>query len=136
MRSASTVTVDRPVAGPVLGVDGVVLDGGVEPQPVALLAVVEGALERPRAGRGAGRARRGARGAGGAWLVVVVVVVVRLGVVLVVGFVLLVVGLGLGLEGRGHERVVLGAQVQLVDASPRAPRRRRRRRSAPARGRA
>src|SRR4051794_32287377 len=38
---------DRPVAGPVLGVDGIVLHRGVEPQPVALLAVVEGALERP-----------------------------------------------------------------------------------------
>ena len=35
---------DGAVARPVLGVDGVVLDGGVEPQPVALLAVVEGAL--------------------------------------------------------------------------------------------
>ena len=40
---------DRPVAGPVLGVDGVLLDRGVEPEPVALLAVVEGALERLRA---------------------------------------------------------------------------------------
>src|SRR5215204_6809019 len=38
---------DGPVAGPVLGVDGVVLDGGVEPQAVAFLAVVERALERP-----------------------------------------------------------------------------------------
>ena len=47
---------DRPVAGPVLGVDGVVLHGGVEPQAVALLAVVEGALERLAAARG----RRGA----------------------------------------------------------------------------
>src|SRR5215216_7593012 len=37
---------DGPVAGPVLGVDGVVLDGGIEPQAVALLAVVERALER------------------------------------------------------------------------------------------
>ena len=37
---------DRAVAGPVLGVDGVVLDGGIEPQAVALLAVVEGRLER------------------------------------------------------------------------------------------
>src|SRR5436190_3613920 len=36
---------DRAVARPVLGVDGVVLDRRVEPQPVALLAVVEGALE-------------------------------------------------------------------------------------------
>src|SRR4051812_33207398 len=39
---------DGPVPGPVLGVDGVVGDGGVEPQPVALLAVVEGAFERGR----------------------------------------------------------------------------------------
>ena len=37
---------DRPVAGPVLGVDRVVLDGGVEPQAVALVAMVEGGLER------------------------------------------------------------------------------------------
>ena len=37
---------DRPVAAPVLGVQRVVLDGGVEPQAVALLAVVEGALQR------------------------------------------------------------------------------------------
>ena len=37
-----------PVARPVLGIDGVVLDGRVEPQAVALLAVVEGALERLR----------------------------------------------------------------------------------------
>ena len=35
----------RAVAGPVLGVDGVVLDGRVEPEAVALLAVVERALE-------------------------------------------------------------------------------------------
>src|SRR3954447_21153524 len=37
---------DGPVAGPVLGVDGVVLHGGIEPQAVALLAVVERRLER------------------------------------------------------------------------------------------
>src|SRR5581483_12291283 len=35
----------RTVAGPVLGVDGVVLHGGIEPQPVPLLAVVEGGLQ-------------------------------------------------------------------------------------------
>src|SRR5690349_9018277 len=40
---------DRTVAGPELGVHRVVLDGGVQPQAVPLLAVVEGALER-RAG--------------------------------------------------------------------------------------
>src|SRR5918998_951697 len=39
---------DGPVARPVLGVDGVVLHGRVEPQPVALLAVVEGAFEQSR----------------------------------------------------------------------------------------
>ena len=47
---------DRSVPGPVLGVDRVVLDRGVEPQAVALLAVVEGALERPGVARA--RARR------------------------------------------------------------------------------
>ena len=45
---------DLPVAGPVLGVDGVVLDRGVEPETEALLgAVVEGGLDR-----GAARAPR------------------------------------------------------------------------------
>src|SRR4051794_32873780 len=39
---------DGAVAGPVLGVDRVILDGGVEPQSVALLAVVERAFERAR----------------------------------------------------------------------------------------
>src|SRR5215207_274044 len=48
---------DGPVAGPVLGVDGVVLDGGVEPQAVALLAVVERALERPGGALAAAAAR-------------------------------------------------------------------------------
>src|SRR5436309_10805322 len=37
---------DRPVASPVLGIDGVVLHSGVEPQAIALLTVVEGPLER------------------------------------------------------------------------------------------
>src|SRR5437763_13638823 len=37
---------DRPVAGPVLGVDRVVLHGRVQPQAIALLAVVERPLER------------------------------------------------------------------------------------------
>src|SRR5215207_4754003 len=48
---------DGPVAGPVLGVHGVVLDGGVEPQAVALLAVVERALERPGGALAAAAAR-------------------------------------------------------------------------------
>ncbi len=46
---------DGAVAGPVLGVDRVVLDGGVQPQAVALLAVLEGAFQ------GSGAARGGAR---------------------------------------------------------------------------
>ena len=56
---------DRPVAGPVLGVDRVVLDGGIEPQAVALLAVVERALERAGGGAACGARpprRRGALG--------------------------------------------------------------------------
>ena len=60
---------DGPVAGPVLGVDRVVLHGGVEPQPVALVAVVEGALERRcgcarAAAAAAAAARARAAGAG------------------------------------------------------------------------
>src|SRR5436305_296376 len=47
--------VDRPVARPVLGVDRVVLDRGIEPQPIALLAVVEGSLQRAEVGPGARR---------------------------------------------------------------------------------
>ena len=50
---------ERALAGPVLGVDGVVLDRGVEPEAVAvLLAVVEGRLELlalPAAAAAAGR---------------------------------------------------------------------------------
>ena len=37
---------DGAMPCPVLGVDGIVLDVGVEPEAVALLAVVERALER------------------------------------------------------------------------------------------
>src|SRR4051794_37446439 len=51
---------DGALARPVLGVDRVVLHGGVEPQTVALLAVVEGALERAR---GAGAPARAATAA-------------------------------------------------------------------------
>src|SRR3954452_20804515 len=54
---------DRAVARPVLGVDGIVLDGGVQPQAVALLAMVEGALERTRGGGAATRAPAATPGA-------------------------------------------------------------------------
>ena len=134
-----------PVAGPVLGVDGVVGHGRVEPQPVALLAVVEGALEVARAGRrGGGRGRRGARG-GAAWP--------RrrprrprrrprrparaarpprpraLGLLGRAARLLLARGLG-GLELGGDQRVVLGAQIDLVVEVERRARRRARRRAA------
>ena len=101
-----------------LGVDRVVLDGGVEPEPVALVAVVERPLERlPPAPRA--RGLRVAR-AGGAWACRLVVGVVASVGVVVLGFVLRrLVGLLLGLERGGDERVVLGAQVQLlVDGGP------------------
>src|SRR3954467_2697410 len=54
---------DRAVAGPVLGVDGVVLHGGIEPQSVALLAMVEGALERAPCRGALARAARAAAAA-------------------------------------------------------------------------
>src|SRR5215203_5547615 len=68
---------DGAVAGPVLGVDGVVLHGGVEPQAVALLAVVEGRLERARAALARAAAAPGAAARLG--LLVLRVLVLRLG---------------------------------------------------------
>src|SRR4051794_23928256 len=68
----------RTVAGPVLGVDRVILDRGVEPQAVALFPVVERALER-LGGAAAAAAPAGAATAG-------------------LGVRLLVAGLGLGLR--------------------------------------
>src|SRR4051812_6921283 len=113
---------DRSVARPVLGVDRVVLDGGVEPQAVALLAVVERALQgaaaraggAPAAATPTAAATTTARAAA-----VVLVVLVGLRVVLVLA------GLGggrsglgrlglLGLQLGGDEGVVLGAKVDLV----------------------
>src|SRR5215213_2377521 len=98
----------RPVAGPVLGVDRVVLDGGVEPQPVALLAVVERALERLAAAPAAAAA---AAGGAAAWR--------RLlgsalgGLLGQPGLLLRAAGL-FGLELRGDRGVVLGAEVDLL----------------------
>src|SRR5918994_6701810 len=49
-RDHDPVGLDRdghgPVAGPVLRIHGIVLNRGVEPEPVALVPVVERALER------------------------------------------------------------------------------------------
>jgi len=98
----------------VLGVDRVVLDGGVEPEAVALLAMVEGALERLAAAPSPGAAPppSATTGAPPAGLAVVVLAVLLVAVVVLVG----VVGrLRLGrLELGGDERVVLGAEVDLV----------------------
>src|SRR3954470_23933629 len=65
---------DGTVAGPVLGVHGIVLDGGIEPQPVALLAMVERALERPGGGPAAGAPAAAPGGALGLLLLLLVLV--------------------------------------------------------------
>ena len=114
--SSSIVTSTGRWPGPVLGVDGVVLDRGVEPQAVALLAVVEGALERPGALAACGRGGRRRRGAGFFSVVVLVLVLVggALGGLLgELGLLLGAAGL-LGLELRGDGGVVLGAEVDLL----------------------
>ena len=102
---------DLAVPGPVLGVDAVVGDRRVEPQAVALVAVLEGALVRGRLpGAGATAATATATAALGRVAVLVVVgVTVGLG-----GLGLLGLAGGLGLELGGDQRVVLGAQVDLV----------------------
>jgi hypothetical protein len=110
---------DGAVARPVLGVHRIVLDRGVEPQPVALLAVVERALERSGgllATASAGPAAR-ALGLGGGLLGLL------LGGLLLgrparglLGGLGLVLGAAdlLRLELRGDRRVVLGAEIDLV----------------------
>src|SRR5438128_3965982 len=118
------VDLDRPVAGPVLGVDWVVLDGGVKPQPIALLAVVEGALERAHVAPGA-CPRATSQRAPSAPAATASARAGRLRSRLVLllarrGLLLLRFGeRALGLDFRGlelgrDERVVLGAQVDLV----------------------
>ena len=87
------------MARPVLGVDRVVLDRGVEPEPVALLAVIERALEGlPRPGPPAATAAPSP--AAPAWRALVLVAVL-LGLV------------GLRLQGRRHKGVVLRSEVLL-----------------------
>src|SRR4051794_11893162 len=124
---------DWPVAGPVLGVDRIVLDGGVQPQAVALLAVVERALQRTR--RCGSATWAPAAPAGGAFGVVLVVPRLFLGG-LARGFLgragLLFGGLARGLffglarlflrlaggfllEFCGDLRVVFRAQIDLLD---------------------
>ncbi|CAA9487886.1 MAG: hypothetical protein AVDCRST_MAG17-592 [uncultured Solirubrobacterales bacterium] len=112
-----------------LGVDGVVLHGGVEPQAVALFAVVEGSLER--LARRAGNAGAGATAtatttsATSPRALVAVLVLSRSRLVLRFvggqGGLRHVLRLGLRVERCGYERVVLGAQVDLdLLAGPRS----------------
>jgi hypothetical protein len=89
---------------PVLGVHGIVLDGGVEPQPVALLAVVEGRLQRTAGAAPAttsAATTTAAATAGG--LVALVVVLLGLGALR-----------RSGVELGGDQRVVLGAQIDFA----------------------
>ena len=115
---------DGPMAGPVLGVDRVVLDRRVEPQAVALLAVVEGALERARCRRRArsehpapataaatARARRRASSSSSARSPSCAAFASAS------AFARSASSLG-GLELGGDQRVVLGAQVDLLADSP------------------
>src|SRR5689334_1790727 len=97
------------MAGPVLGVDGAVGDLRIEPEAVALLAMVERPFERRRRGLAAAPAPAPAPAPAAALGLVVIV----LGVLVLVGLVLLGRG-GLGLELGGDQRVVLRAQVDLV----------------------
>src|SRR4051812_16798461 len=113
----------RPVARPVLGVDRVVLDRGIEPEPVALLAMVEGALER-LAGAAPGAAAAAAAGApAGRRRLVAALFALGLGVLVggALGGLLREAGLLfraprlLGLELGGDGRVVLRAEVDLLE---------------------
>src|SRR5262249_10561216 len=109
---------DGSMAGPVLGVDGVVLHGGGEPQAVALLAVVEGALERAGSRAPARAATAAAAGALGLLLFLARLGGLFLGGLLgsLLGRLGLLLGAlgGLLLELGGDRRVVLRAQVDLL----------------------
>jgi len=107
---------DGAMSGPVLGVDGVVLDGRVKPQAVALLAVVEGALQRRRCARARPpSASATAAAAAGARRLGVLLVVLLLAVAVRGGLGGKPLGLGLGgLQLGCDQRVILGAKVDLV----------------------
>src|SRR3954471_24687256 len=112
---------DGAVTRPVLGVHGIVLHGGIEPQAVALLAVVEGAFERARGGAPPRPATAAAAGALGLLLLLSVVTLGGLlrfgglarGLFSRRGLLFGALG-GLLLELGGDRRIVLGAQVDLL----------------------
>src|SRR6202167_1266655 len=101
---------DGTVSGPVLGIDRVVLDGGVQPQAVALLAVVEGALQRtPAATRACAPAAAASPApAGASGRLVLLSIIFH-------GLRLLALGLHFGrLQLGGDQRVVLGPEIDFV----------------------
>ncbi len=100
---------DRAMTGPVLGVDRIVLDRGVEPQAVPLFAVVERRLERRGLAPGAAASTAAASPALGRRLLAVTVLVL----VLFLGVFLGALGLG-GFELGGDQRVVLGSKINLI----------------------
>ena len=104
------------MTGPVLGVDGIVGDGGVEPQTVALLAVVERALERARAAAATAPAPATTAAATAArWPVLVVLVRPRPRRARLLGSSASPRPLSLlGLKLSGDQRVILGAQIDLI----------------------
>src|SRR4051794_29573564 len=97
------------MAGPVLGVGGVVGAGGIEPQAVALLAVVERALEDVLGATAPAATAAAPAPPLGRGPVLVVVVVVPVVLVVVLGRTRSV-----GFELGGDESVVLGPQINLV----------------------
>ena len=126
------------MAGPVLGVDRVVLNGRVQPQAVALLAVVEGALQGNAARGGASPAASSAPAATACRRLRLVLI--SLGLILLhaplgpFGALALRRRLGLGafalglqrgrLELCGDQGVVLGAEIDLIVEVARARTRR------------
>jgi hypothetical protein len=96
----------------VLGVDRIVLDRGIEPQSVALLAVIEGPLEWPGVASPASAAPATTAPPFGPTLGVLILI----GAIAVLGR-LGAGALGLGFGGfelRGDQRVILGAEVDLL----------------------
>src|SRR5688572_29420817 len=96
------------MAGPVLGVDRVLLDRRVEPEAVAVVAVVERPLEGLAAALAAAPSAASAAAPG-----TVLAVALTLGVLATLA-VLVVRVLGLRVELGGDQRVVLGAQIEIL----------------------
>ena len=98
--------------GPVLGVDRIVLDGGVEPQAVALVTMVEGRLERVGGALAAAASPAAAASATAPSRLIRLVLVVLVGLGLRLGF-----GLGSfggSIELGGDQGIILGPQVDLI----------------------